>query len=203
MSVPPERTALYRLYGNDQQLLYVGISQDPARRFTDHTSKPWWPAVTQQEITWYSTHSEARAAEVEAIKSEKPIHNVNDTVAELPSPPEQKAKVRHRQIVDDLRTAIVDGRYPAGSRIPTEVALMKHYGAARGTVRQALAVLAQQGLTEARPGAGVFVRNSQPTLTIPIPVDQPSQAARLIATHMSQADMVVLAQALVAEIAKK
>lgn len=197
-----QRIALYRLYGAEKQLLYVGISQDPERRFADHSVKPWWSEVAQREIAWHSTPSAARAAEVEAIKSEKPLHNVSDTEAELPSPPTQRVKVRHKQIADDLRSSIMDGRYKAGSRIPTEVALMKHYGVARGTVRQALAVLAQQGLTEARPGAGVFVRTSKPALTVSIPVNQPSQAARLMAAHMSHSDMIALTQALVAEIAK-
>lgn len=203
MPASTERTALYRLYDADGCLLYIGITQDPARRFTDHASKPWWPAVAQREVTWHSTHSAARAAEVESIKIEMPKHNVSDTAAELPSVPAQRARVRHKQIADDLRSAIVHGRYRTGTRIPTEIALMAHYGAARGTVRQALTVLAQEGLTEARPGAGVFVRDSKPALTIPVPINRPSQTARLMATHMSHADLVTLTQALVAEIAKR
>ncbi|GAA4824021.1 hypothetical protein [Streptomyces ziwulingensis] len=57
--------------------------------------------------------------------------------------------------------------------------------------------------TESRPGAGVFVLTTEPTLTIEIPVNRPSQAAKAVAMRMSIADMVALTQALVAEIARK
>src|SRR5690242_3248383 len=46
-----------------------------------------------------------------------------------------------RQIADQLRTAIRDGRLSEGARLPSEATLMDHYGVARMTIRNALQLL--------------------------------------------------------------
>src|ERR671918_1567277 len=66
------------------------------------------------------------------------------------------------QIADELRTAIVDGEIPAGTPIPTEPELAKRYGAARGTVRNAISVLRSEGLIDVKQGRGMFVRRRAP-----------------------------------------
>ena len=73
-----ERTALYRLYGDDGQLLYIGISADPERRFVQHAfTKPWWREVARREVqAWFDSRHDARAAEALAIDGEKPRHNI-------------------------------------------------------------------------------------------------------------------------------
>ncbi|MQY13347.1 HTH-type transcriptional repressor YvoA [Streptomyces sp. RB5] len=78
----------------------------------------------------------------------------------MPSPDETRPK--YRQIADSLRKAIQSGEYGPGDRLPGENDLMAGHGVARMTVRQALGVLKDEGLTEARKGAGVFVRSFQP-----------------------------------------
>jgi GntR family transcriptional regulator len=67
-----------------------------------------------------------------------------------------------RQIADQLRTAIRDGRLTEGDRLPSEAQLMEHYGVARMTVRNALQLLEMQGLTRAEHGRGVYVRTRPP-----------------------------------------
>jgi GntR family transcriptional regulator len=67
-----------------------------------------------------------------------------------------------RQIADQLRAAIQDGRLTEGDRLPSEAQLMDHYGVARMTVRNALQVLEIEGLTLAEHGRGVFVRKRPP-----------------------------------------
>jgi DNA-binding GntR family transcriptional regulator len=74
---------------------------------------------------------------------------------------------KYQRIADDLRAAIAAGTYGPGERIPGENDLMATYGVARMTARQALAVLADDGLTDTRRGAGVFVRPAADTVTIP------------------------------------
>ena len=68
----------------------------------------------------------------------------------------------HRQIADRLAQAIAQGDYPPGSRLPSEVSLVRELGVSRGTVRQALATLSSRGLTEAVPSRGTFVRRLAP-----------------------------------------
>ncbi|MFG2979194.1 GntR family transcriptional regulator [Streptomyces sp. NPDC048331] len=69
---------------------------------------------------------------------------------------------KYQRIADALRTAIQAGEYGPGDRLPGENDLMATYEVARMTARQALGVLQNEGLTEARKGAGVFVRAFKP-----------------------------------------
>jgi len=71
------KTALYRIWGNDDQLLYVGISKSALSRLGQHlTEKSWAADIVNVTIETYSTRELAAAAEVAAIKTEKPLHNV-------------------------------------------------------------------------------------------------------------------------------
>jgi GntR family transcriptional regulator len=67
-----------------------------------------------------------------------------------------------RQIADQLRTAIQDGRLSEGAQLPSEAALIEHYGVARMTIRNALQLLEAEGLTRAEHGRGVYVRRKPP-----------------------------------------
>ncbi|MGP4027253.1 GntR family transcriptional regulator [Actinomadura sp. 3N407] len=67
-----------------------------------------------------------------------------------------------RQIGDQLRAAIETGVFGEGERLPSETQLVAHYGVARMTVRQALALLQADGLAVAEHGKGVFVRQRPP-----------------------------------------
>lgn len=79
----------------------------------------------------------------------------------MPTEP-QPARPRYQQIADELRRAIETGEFPPGVKIPGENQLMSQYEVARNTARQALAVLRDQGLTEARKGSGIYVRTFRP-----------------------------------------
>jgi GntR family transcriptional regulator len=63
----------------------------------------------------------------------------------------------YHQIADDMRTRIRSGSWPAGSRLASETELTRTYGASRITVRQALEILAREGLLSRQPGRGTFV----------------------------------------------
>ncbi|MFF1499726.1 GIY-YIG nuclease family protein [Streptomyces sp. NPDC058316] len=71
------RTALYRLRDDAGQLLYIGISEDPLRRWPEHAKgKSWWPKVVDLSLEWFASRDLALTAEVAAIRSERPLHNV-------------------------------------------------------------------------------------------------------------------------------
>ena len=61
----------------------------------------------------------------------------------------------------DLRAAVDAGVHPPGSRLPSESELARTYGVARGTVRQAFATLAAEGLISTRKGARRMVLGRQ------------------------------------------
>lgn len=58
---------------------------------------------------------------------------------------------------DDLKNDIKNGKYPIGEMLPTESELEKIFRVSRTTVRQAMSVLAQEGLVEIRQGRGTMV----------------------------------------------
>lgn len=71
-----------------------------------------------------------------------------------------------RQIADFLRDDIQAGRLTEGARLPSERELMDSYGAARGTVRQSIALLKSEGLISTEHGRGAFVRSRPPVRRI-------------------------------------
>jgi GntR family transcriptional regulator of arabinose operon len=66
----------------------------------------------------------------------------------------------HLQLSTYYRERILDGRLPAGTRLPTELELTAEHQISRDTVRQALAQLVSEGLLERVPRRGTFVRGS-------------------------------------------
>ncbi|MBS2539220.1 FadR family transcriptional regulator [Catenulispora sp. NF23] len=61
------------------------------------------------------------------------------------------------QIVEDLRTRILDGSLPDGSKLPAERELAAHYDVSAPTVREAIRVLTAMGLIRMRNGARATV----------------------------------------------
>ncbi|MDT0475045.1 GntR family transcriptional regulator [Streptomyces sp. DSM 41014] len=73
----------------------------------------------------------------------------------------ESAQPASRRIADALRSAIESGELRAGDKLPSERALAEQYGAARNTAREAVRLLAEQGLVVAQHGRGVFVREAR------------------------------------------
>nr|WP_236571335.1 GntR family transcriptional regulator [Microbacterium hydrocarbonoxydans] len=67
---------------------------------------------------------------------------------------------RYREIARDLSTQIVDGRFDASGMLPAEDQLARTYEVSRGTVRNALVLLARQGTIAPRRGSGWLVRTT-------------------------------------------
>ena len=63
----------------------------------------------------------------------------------------------YRQLYEQLRGAILDGRLPAGTRVPSTRIMAGQLGVARNTVLTAVEQLTAEGFLEARQGAGTLV----------------------------------------------
>jgi GntR family transcriptional repressor for pyruvate dehydrogenase complex len=67
---------------------------------------------------------------------------------------------RNRGLVEavmrQMETALLDGTWPPGTRLPAERVLAEQYAVARNTVREAIQRLAARGLLQSRRGAGVY-----------------------------------------------
>jgi DNA-binding GntR family transcriptional regulator len=62
----------------------------------------------------------------------------------------------HRDVADQIRDMIVEGELPPGERV-NEGALSEQFGISRTPLREALKVLASEGLVELRPNRGTRV----------------------------------------------
>jgi GntR family transcriptional repressor for pyruvate dehydrogenase complex len=77
------------------------------------------------------------------------------------------------EVIRQLEEAMLDGRFPAQSRLPSERELAQRYGVSRNTVREAIQQLGARGLVACRPRSGVYVSDRLRT-------DLPSPWAQLI-----------------------
>ena len=64
----------------------------------------------------------------------------------------------HEDVAEQLRDAILDGRFPAGTKLPPERELAAEFGVNRTSVREAIKVLEGLGLIAVRQGDGATVR---------------------------------------------
>lgn len=71
----------------------------------------------------------------------------------------QKA-TRYAMAYNKILSMIRGGLYPEGSKLPTEPLLAEQLGISRSTLRQALALLQEDGILEAKKGIGNFVRKT-------------------------------------------
>src|ERR1700744_4339766 len=76
---------------------------------------------------------------------------------ELALRPPANGQPLFRWIYDELRAAVLDGRLPAGGRLPSTRNLANQYGVARGTVMLGFEQLRAEGYLEGRIAAGSFV----------------------------------------------
>ncbi|HKC43531.1 MAG TPA: GntR family transcriptional regulator [Burkholderiales bacterium] len=67
------------------------------------------------------------------------------------------AQPLYLRIASELKRGIAEGRYPVGSRLPTEFELCEQFGISRFTARAAVRVLASAGLITRRQRVGTVV----------------------------------------------
>jgi DNA-binding FadR family transcriptional regulator len=64
----------------------------------------------------------------------------------------------HEDVAEQLRDAILDGRFCAGAKLPPERELAREFGVNRTSIREAIKVLEGLGLVAVRQGDGATVR---------------------------------------------
>lgn len=69
----------------------------------------------------------------------------------------------YQQIADRIRQLIIDERYGAGQRLPSERDLALQLGVSRPSIREALIALEIEGAVEIRVGSGVYVSAESPS----------------------------------------
>ena len=67
-------------------------------------------------------------------------------------------------IIEALKSTILNGGFDVSKPLPSAAALMKKFGVARGTVDRAMRELEHAGLIERRKGSGTYAIEKKPTL---------------------------------------
>lgn len=119
-----EPHALYRFYDSAGGLLYVGITNDPGRRWRRHADdKPWWQHVTRIDIEQFDNRDAVLIAERDAIRNEQPKHNImhnrptpNNPTRQVP----QLDRLKPIQPGDWAALGLADGRCPVGEVVATD-----------------------------------------------------------------------------------
>lgn len=63
----------------------------------------------------------------------------------------------HSYVINEIGAGVISGRFPVGSTLPNDAALMTEYDVSRTVLREALKTLEAKGLLEARPKVGTKV----------------------------------------------
>ncbi|MFD6540620.1 hypothetical protein [Streptomyces goshikiensis] len=140
---PSRPTALYRLFGKEGELLYVGIAYTPEERWRAHAgSKYWWPDVVGRSVEWHATRAAAEAAEFCALRSESPMYDDSGRQGVGAALPQSAPNARHQ--ADDLTAArllahdISSGHFPAWSVLPRRPVLAARYTVSETAVATAI-----------------------------------------------------------------
>ncbi|MGM9531460.1 GntR family transcriptional regulator [Intestinibacter sp.] len=67
---------------------------------------------------------------------------------------------KYQQIVEDIEKDIVNGKYDATKKLPTEEELVAKYEVSRTTIRKAIGILSRKGYIYQVQGSGMFVREA-------------------------------------------
>lgn len=115
---------VYRAFSKDNELLYIGVTQDLKNRIINHkSSKKWWIEVDRIDEESFDNKVSAMKAEVDAIRLEKPKYNklvlqdsskigIGDYVTvriepELREKIQKVAKEEHRSVSAQVRMMLI------------------------------------------------------------------------------------------------
>lgn len=92
------------------------------------------------------------------------------------------------QVAEHIMTGIIENGLEAGTKIPNEFELAQAIGVGRGTIREAIKILASRQVVEIRRGAGTFVSERQGMVDDPLGLaflkDKTHLALDLLAVRM-------------------
>lgn len=95
---------LYRFFGLNDELLYVGITCDVGSRWNRHADdKPWWAEVSRTTLAHFPDRSQVLDAETRAIAEERPKYNIRGRT------PRSPGRIRMAEGKKSTRIPRIDG----------------------------------------------------------------------------------------------
>jgi GntR family transcriptional regulator, transcriptional repressor for pyruvate dehydrogenase complex len=129
-------------------------------------------------------------------QSSRRLMDKMEIAAFRPIPPSRKLTA---EVVERITAEISAGRYPPGTKLPTEQELISALGVSRTVIREAVAALRARGLVTTRQGSGAFV--SLPPDNEPYVIDREGLASLAKVIEVLELRMAVEIEA--AELASK
>lgn len=100
----------------------------------------------------------------------------------------------YRQWADHYAQAIHSGALPPGERMPSLRDLMARHAVSLSTAVQLCRTLEREGLLEARPRAGYFVRPRRPLASLQEPQPSAPDVAQYVGIHQRVSEVLALSQ---------
>ena len=72
------------------------------------------------------------------------------------------------RVAERLLQQLLEARVPSGTKLPNEYQLAERFGVGRGTVREAVKLLAAQGVLRVKHGSGTYVASLTPLRSSPL-----------------------------------
>lgn len=161
---------LYRLYDEADVLLYIGITENLGTRMDAHaSSQSWWPQVNRLTVDMLPDRISAEHAEGDAIRGEKPRHNIckqapEDLASEHveavrlfdgPITSTRDGRSDAVKIAAEYRAQIMSGELAKDSPMPSMPTVARSWGVSVATVQNAWKVLKREDLIASQVGKDV------------------------------------------------
>lgn len=111
--------------------------------------------------------------------------------------PRRSRSLAH-EVVLDIGEKIRSGVYQPGSKLPTEVEIMRHYGVSRTVVREAISRLQAAGIAQTRHGVGTFIVGNRESIGFKVDPDALVMIRELMAVLEMRASLETEAAGLAA-----
>lgn len=103
-------------------------------------------------------------------------------------------------VVKGIEQALMEGRYPVGSRLPSERDLSTEFGVSRVVIREATRFLESRGFVTVRQGSGTYVRDVDvPSLSQEVTLQLELKEASLAELYVVRQSLEVVSVRLAAE----
>jgi GIY-YIG catalytic domain. len=100
-----DASAVYRIYNAADELIYIGMSYEPAvRARVQRREKAWGHEIDRYEVDWHPNRATSQRAEEELIKEFRPRYNVVHTPAHKVRSLEYISRARAQQIAEGRTT---------------------------------------------------------------------------------------------------
>lgn len=147
---------------------YLRIADELRARIRNGVLKPGEMLPSEAAISAEFGVARGTARQALAVLEEEGLVSIvsgRGRVVRSSSRPDAYTGAQYQRIAGELRQAILGGELRPGDPLPSEAAIVRENGVSRGTARQALSLLVNEGYAVSRQGRGRIVSSPDPDAT--------------------------------------